>query len=148
MAQNYIMIVMQFYSFALFQLRRAVCSPFRFSARGSTSLGHNWVAWRSLERSKDHRQDLVVPDTTRHSELLAPTHTIPWWFTNHLLQWWWWWWWRRRRWRRRWWRRRLVVAACSLQLAACRLVLVGWCLQVGTKYVRIICVLQSTKVLR
>ena len=45
-----------------------------------------------------------------------------------------------------------VVAAaaggCSLQLAACRLVLVGWCLQVGTKYVRIICVLQSTKVLR
>ena len=122
MTQNYIMIVRQFYSFALFQLRRAVCSPFRFSARGSTSLGHNWVAWRSLERSKDHRQDLVVPDTTRHSGLPAPTRTIPCWFTNHLLQWWWWWW--------RWWRR-LVLAGWCLQVGACRLVLAGWCLQVG-----------------
>ena len=130
------MIVRQFYSFALFQLRRAVCSPFRFSARGSTSLGHNWVAWRSLERSKDHRQDLVVPDTTRHSGLPAPTRTIPCWFTNHLLQWWWWW---------RWWRR-LVLAGWCLQVGACRLVLAGWCLQVGTKCVRSIwCVLQSTK---
>ena len=82
----------------------------RVAPQASAITCHNWVAWRYLERSKDHRQDLVVPDTTCHSELPAPIHTIPWWW----LWWWWRWWWG-------WRRRRLVVAACSLQLAACSL---------------------------